>query len=139
MCIYTEFREKQEVEISNFPICWAFNEDQLKEAMLKLNVTDRKELATIGAGSVLLKNKVNDWYKLQFKQSEDLNKQLKESDDFAYCLFSYELRNHEFVYTNDLDDFLESIGLNSEKIKNNERLFNIFLKAKKEYLNKMDY
>jgi len=139
MCIYTEFKEKQQNEISKFPIQWAFSENQLKEAMLKLNVNSREDLATIGAGSVLKKEDVNKWFELMNKQNIEKNDLIKTNDTFVYEMFKYELNNYEYAYTQDLTEMFEHIGLDYEKVMNNERLVNILSKAKEEYLNKMDY
>jgi len=137
--IYIEFKEKQQNEINKFPIQWAFSEGQLKEAMIKLNVNNREELATIGAGSVLKKDDVNKWFELMNKQNIDKNNLIKENDTFVYEMFKYELNNYEYAYTQDLTEIFENIGLDYKKVMNNERLTNILNKAKEEYLNKIDY
>ena len=53
---------------------------------------------------------------------------------FAYDALFYEMNNHEYYYTYDITDTLQSLGLSFEDIEKNAYLKLAYLRAKKDYL-----
>ncbi len=51
---------------------------------------------------------------------------------FVYEMFLYEMDNHEYGYTGDLEDTLEALGMTIEEIDGSEKLKAGLEKAKKE-------
>jgi len=48
---------------------------------------------------------------------------------FVFDMFNYELTNHEYGYTHEVDDTLEALNLTAKGIKNNPKLFSGLQKA----------
>lgn len=49
-------------------------------------------------------------------------------------MFCYELANHEYGYTYDLDPTLDALGLTIEEVRQNERLLHGLEEARKEVM-----
>lgn len=131
---YVEIKNKWQEEINKFPIFWAFNEEQLQNIMKKLNVTDKEDLRTIGGGSVLKKEDTKKWYQLMIKQRNEMEELIKKDDEFVKEMFEYELANYEYAYNQDIDEILENLGLNKDKLFKEKRIYNIFKEVEKKYL-----
>lgn len=75
-------------------------------------------------------------FEIYKKERERLDKefeQLEKDDDFLFGAIKYELRNHEACYDYNFDVF-EFLG-----IEKNERNFEIYKKAREEYLKSVEY
>lgn len=131
---YIEIKNKWQEEINEFPIFWAFNEEQLQNIMKKLNVTDKEDLRTIGNGSVLKKEDTIKWYQLMIKQRNEMEELIKKDDEFVKGMFEYELANYEYAYNQDIGEILENLGLNKDKLFKEKRIYNIFKEVEKKYL-----
>ena len=55
-------------------------------------------------------------------------------DGFIFDMFVYELANHEYCITYDLEDTLDALGLTAEQINADKRLTHGLNKAIKHYL-----
>ena len=72
------------------------------------------------------------------RHSEELNSKINDeqtSDKFIYEMFLYELENHEYGYTCEIDSTLDSLGFSIEDINNNTRLKNGLDKAIETIMN----
>lgn len=58
----------------------------------------------------------------------------KTGEGFIKEMFKYELANHEYCITYELDDTLDALGLTIEEINNNQALKHGLELARKEYL-----
>lgn len=130
---YQEFRKKQQTDISNFPMFFAFSDKQLKEGLEKLGNPPTSEMVSIGAGGFMLKkDKPN--FDAMFKRHEtELNENMK-NPDFAYSAFDYELANHEYCITCDNTDALETLNLTYDDVLKNPVLFDALNKAQQNNL-----
>lgn len=134
---YEEYKNNNKDATKSIPWEFAFSNEQFREILKKWNLTESKEdlnkIASIGYGGYMLKK---DLPKLKIlKDLENAEKNLMKNDDeFCYTAFLYELANHEFGYTLDPTETLESLSLTVEEVKNDERLKTLFIKAKREYL-----
>lgn len=131
---YIEIKNKWQEEINKFPIFWAFNEEQLQNIMKKLNITDKEDLRTIGGGSVLKKEDTIKWYQLMIKQRNEMEELIKKDDEFVKEMFEYELANYEYAYNQDIDEILENLGLNKDKLFKEKKIYDIFKEVEKKYL-----
>ena len=127
---YIEFKEKQSKILNNFPQFFAFSNEQFKEGLKKLNVTEKDILST-GYGGFIKKTDKENYLKM-FKDSDKSLKELFKDDDFLYNAFKYELGNHEFIITYDFEDTLSVLGFEYNKLT--ERELNILEKAKSDYI-----
>lgn len=113
----------------------AFSENDFKEGLKKYNVTE-KDLISFGNGCFLIK-KYKKGYEEYIKQQNDiLNKSIAadtKGNGFIKSMFTYELANNEYRYTENLKATLDSLGLSYEQIENNAALKNGLNLALKRY------
>jgi len=56
-------------------------------------------------------------------------KEAMQNENFVYDMFDYELGNHEYNYTQDITDTLDSLGLTYEEVEGNELLLKCLKRA----------
>lgn len=132
---YNQLKERHQREVNKFPIGFAFSKKQFKEQMEKLGLTetDTDKVVNIGSGGFILKTDVSRFIEM-FEQHAKEMKEAMLDDKFLYQAFRYELANHEYAYTHDPDNTLQSLGLSIEEVKNDPRMFKIFKNAKRDYI-----
>jgi len=124
---YIELKKRQEKEFNNFPMIWAFSKEQLKKGLEKFGLTleDKNKLYSFGGGGFYLKTdskKLRDLsvkHKKEFKQAIEND---KTGEDFIFEMFKYELSNHEYLVTGDIEDTLDALCLSADDIEKNENL-----------------
>lgn len=127
MMMYREFKEMKQKEFNALPTMFAFSMKQLEEQLNKFGAT-KDEIVSLGAGMFMRKKDVyllDSWE----ARTEAMEKELMKNDDFVLDAFLYELRNHEYIITYDVDDTLEVFGLDRESVRNDKRLLSILNKA----------
>ena len=136
---YVEMKERHQKEVDNFPMKFAFSDEQFKKAMEELGLTenDLDKIVGIGAGGFIRKTDVNDYKEMgerQYKEFREAIEKDKVGDGFIKEMFLYELANHEYIITREIDDTLDALGLTDNDIRNNNNLRTGLLLAEKEYL-----
>ena len=137
----TELKRKQQEEVNNFPMFFAFNKEQLTEGLKKFNVAENEmnKLVSIGAGGFILKSDVkafNDMFrrhKAELKTARQIDKD-KDGTGFIYDMFLSELNNHEYGYTHDETDAIEALGFTFKEINSDKKLLAGLNKAKQDIL-----
>ena len=128
---YVELKEKHQKEFNEFPMFFAFSNEQFEEGMksfgLQLNELDKiyKMGSTGGYYKREDSSKLNEMLIRQDNEVEEARK----DNEYLFQMFKYELSNHEYGYTGDLEETLEALGLTIEKINNDEKLLNALNKA----------
>ena len=56
MSKYSAFKKSKQQKVDEFPMIFAFSQEQLEEGKARLGVTDNKELLSIGAGGFIRKS-----------------------------------------------------------------------------------
>ncbi len=141
---YKTLKEKHKKEVNSFPMVFAFNNDQFKEGMEKLGLTekDTNKVVSIGAGGFIRKDDVKA-YKEMFKRMDEEIQSAIDSDTtgegFIKDMFYYELANHEYGYSQDLTDTLNALNLTMEDINNNPALLTGLKLAEKECLSNIEW
>ena len=135
---YQELKDKHQKEFNEFPIGFAFSDEQFKEQMEKLGLTadDEDKIVGIGAGGFIRKDdvdKFNDMNARHRAEEEEAIKNDTTGEGYIKDMFDYELANHEYGYTYDLTDTLASLGLSMEDINKDKRLQNGLNLALKRY------
>jgi hypothetical protein len=125
---YSELKAQQQKAINDFPIFFAFNNEQLETGLKKLNTT-KEEIRSIGSGGFVRKTDQEALVKLSMEQHNAINNAMLD-DDFLISAITYELGNHEFCITYDPTDTIEALGLDLT----DARVRSCFKKARKEYL-----
>ena len=74
------------------------------------------------------------WEKDSLRNFGEAIEEDKVGDGFIKEMFLYELANHEYIITREIDDTLDALGLTDNDIRNNNNLRTGLLLAEKEYL-----
>ena len=135
---YKNIRDRQQKEYNEFSkdkVFYAFNEKQFNEGLKKLKA-NKKELVQFISGGFIKKTDLKDLKELLKGHSQEIEDYItldKTGNEFIYQMFKYELRNHEYNITHDLEDTLKSLNITGEEIELKENLKQGLLKAIKEY------
>lgn len=125
---YEKLKEKHSKEFNKFPIKFAFSESQFKETMKDLGLTekDTDKITGIGIGGGFIRKSdvqaFNEMNKRHRQEEKDAIKNDLTGEGYIKDMFEYELANHEYGYTNNIDDTLIALGLTIDNINNDERL-----------------
>jgi len=125
---YLELQNKHKKDISNFPMIFAFSEEQLKEGLKKLGVTKDKVVSVYG-GAIIRATDKDKYLAMNIRHDRE-HKEMMNDKNYVYNMFKYELANHEYSYTLDDTDTLRSLGLTKEQVNNNLLLREQLEKAK---------
>ena len=125
--MYREFKEMKQKEFNALPTMFAFSKNQLEEQMEKLG-TNKSEIVNLGYGMFM---REKDLYLLDAFEGkyEAMEKELMKNDDYLLDAFLYELRNHEYIVTYEVEDALDVFGLTVEDVKNDKRMLIAINKA----------
>lgn len=132
---YRLMRERHQERMNAFPIAFAFDNDQFTEAMRKLdlNPTDTDKVYSIGGGGIIRKSDDKAFGDMLKDFENEANEAIDADttgDGFIFDMFTYELANHEYSYTGDVEPALNVIGLTLEEVESDEKLARSFKKAK---------
>ena len=127
MMMYREFKEMKQKEFNALPTMFAFSMKQLEEQMKQYNAT-KEEIVSLGAGMFMRKQDVfllDSWE----AKMEAMQNELMKNDEFVLSAFLYELRNHEYIITYEVEDALEALDLSVDIVKQDKRLLKLINKA----------
>ena len=135
---YQILKEKQQKEFNAFPMGAAFNKTQFAEMMQKWGLlpTDTDKIVSIGSGCFIRKTDREALKELIERLDTEQQKAIADDttgDGFIFDMFLYELGNHEYCITHDLEDTLDAVGLSIEEINADSRLLHGLNKAIKVY------
>lgn len=128
---YKELRERTQEEFNKLPIYFAFDDEQYKRLLSKLDLTDEEArngaLMSLPSGGII-RSSDKDLVIGTFKRFWDAkNEAIKEDltgNGFIYQMFLYELQNHEFIITQDPEETLSTLGITEEQLNENPALKN---------------
>lgn len=134
---YRELKEKQGKEINEFPMIFAFSKKQFAEGMAKLGLKENEtnKILSIGNGGYIRKSDEKSLDDMLARHKEEFKKAINEDltgEGFIYHMFNYELGNHEYCITWELDETLDALGLTIEEINSNKNLLHGLKKAIEE-------
>lgn len=135
---YRELRERQQKEFNELPLGFAFSDEQFNEMMRKWGLDPEKDLDKIcrigGSGFIQKKDRTHfrEVVKRQDAEMETAKASDKDGTGFLYQMFLFELDNHEYGYTGEYEDTLESLGLTMKDVHKSVRLTKALKKAAKE-------
>ena len=135
MKAYQQLKAEQQKEFNDFPCFFAFNERQFKEGKEKLGVKEDEELCSTGVGMIIRKEDVERLKAMTEGFSTALATNL-EDEVFLFDAVSYEIANHEYVITGDLDESLDILGLQYDKLTKEQRA--VISKAVSSYMEAAD-
>ena len=133
---YDEVKNRHQKRVNDFPLGFAFSNEQFKNMMEKWGLTenDTDKIVSIDGGGFLRKTDIEEYNKMW--TDKDLIEQDKTGDGYIKDMFVSELENHEYGYTYELDDTLNALELTREQIANSPSLSHGLELAKKGILDK---
>ena len=136
---YEQLKRKQEQEMNAFPLGAAFSNKQFEEMMAKwgLTVNDTDKIYSIGAGCYIRKSDHQHFHDMlnRFEQErKDAIAADTTGNGYIYQMFLYELANHEYCITYDLEETFDALGLTADEVNADKRLLHGLNKAVKTYL-----
>ena len=144
---YEEIKNKHQKRVNDFPLGFAFSNEQFKNMMEKWGLTenDTDKIVSIDGGGFLRKTDIEEYNKMWTeirKEHKDLIEQDKTGEGYIKDMFTYELENHEYCITYDLEDTLDALELTYDEVMNSPNLKYGLKLARKEILekeNEQDY
>jgi len=134
---YYELKSKIQKEFDEFPFGFAFSNEQFEKMKEELGVKDNSELISIGAGGYIRKTDEKALDELINGKEKRIKKEIEKDltgEGFIKDMFLYELANHEYCITYELDDTLDALDLTYEEVMKDPRLKLGLQLAKQEYL-----
>ena len=126
---YKQMKDRHQAEINALPLAFAFSAEQLKEKLTAWNITEEEAIAgaitPIAHGGYIRttdKELVNDTFKRIREETAAAIEADTTGTGFIYQMFVYELNNHEFSYTQEIDDTLTDLGFTEADINSNSAL-----------------
>ncbi len=122
-------KQRQQKEIDEFPCFFAFSDEQFDKGMEKFGLKP-DETEAICRGPIpamfLRKDDVQPFIDMMNRFSKEMDAAIAGDDGapggFICEMFRYELDNHEFGYTGELEDTIDALGLSYEEIDADESL-----------------
>ena len=113
---YTNIKTKHQKEVNEFQgIFFAFSNEQFTKGIAKLNLPKGEKVVSIGGGGYIRKTKVDDFISMLERHKAE-RKQIKRDRKLLLDSLIYELNNHEYGYTGDVQPALEALDLKLEDI-----------------------
>ena len=133
---YRKLKDRQQEEVNNFPLGFAFSEKQFDEMMTNRGFDPKKDLWKISrlpiGGGFIRKSDIPAFRSMMERHRAETQEAIDKDPDgkgFIYDMFRYELDNHEYGYTGDAEEALSCLGYTLEEIENDKRLKAGFKKA----------
>ena len=137
--LYAQQKNRHQKEMDAFPLGACFSNEQFDQMMRNwgLSPEGTDKICSVGGGCYVRKSDCAAFYEmlnLFKKEREEAIAADKTGDGFIYHMFLYELANHEYCITFDLEETLDALDLTMEQINADKRLLHGLQKAEKEYL-----
>ena len=137
---YVEMKNRHQERINALPLMFAFSEKQFKEGVERWDLTenDTDKIYKLGSTGGFYQRKDSTLIFSTFEQNEkEMTEAIRADPDgtgFIRDMFLYELANHEYCITYDLEPTLAALNLSEDDVLNDERLMNGLKLAVAEYL-----
>ena len=131
---YLDLQKRHQKELEEFPIAYAFNDEQLKEALDKLGATKEECVTVFGHGDIVKRENAKALVALLENQREEMLQRIRDDDKFAEAAFRYEMDNHEYAinWSGD-EDVLACFGITFQHI-NRWGLQHAWLTARRKHM-----
>jgi hypothetical protein len=115
---YLDLQKKHQEELSNFPIAYAFSDQQLVEALQKLGAKSKDECVTVfGHGDIVKRENAKPFLDMLKRHTQEVKEAMKDKE-FAEAAFRYEMDNHEYAinWSGD-EDVLNCFGMDFDDLR----------------------
>ena len=128
---YVELKQKHQAEVNDFPMVFAFSNEQFAEAMAKLGLQedDLDKVYKFGDTGGIYRREDAERLHSMFRRHDAEMAEAMQEPAFALEAFDYELSNHEFCITGSVEDTLAALGLSDADIDANSVLKEALQKA----------
>ena len=131
---YRALRERWQKMYNDFPMGFAFSEEQLEEQKKKLGIKSNDEILGIGVGGGFIKKSDKEAFDKMIKQVHDEEVKARDDDEYLYQMFVYEMGNCEYQLSGDTEYVLE-MGCNMKLSDlKDDRIFGIWKRAKHDFI-----
>ena len=93
---YLDLKTRHEKEVSEYPIAYAFNEEQLERALEKLGATKEECVTVFGHGDIVKRENAKPFIAMLERHTEEIKQKLIDDVEFAEAAFLEEMDNHEY-------------------------------------------
>lgn len=109
---YLDLKKQHEKELNEFPIAYAFNDEQLARALEKLGATKEECVTVFGHGDIVKRENAKAFIDMLERHTEEIKQKLIDDVEFAEAAFLYEMDNHEYCinWSGD-EDVLAAFGI----------------------------
>lgn len=132
---YTQLNKKHQDEVNAFPYGFAFNKEQLIKMKEDLPLSKGEKYIDLGMGSFVRESDYPALDKMMGRHKDEFDSAIANDttgDGFIFQMFNYELANHEFGYTGDIEPTLDALGLTEKEILASTALSNGLRKASRK-------
>lgn len=130
---YLELQKKQRKDLEEFPIAYAFNEEQLEQALIKLGAKKEECVTLWNCGDIMKKTDVPAFKEMMKRHREEIFELLKDKQA-AEEAFLYEMDNHEYAinWSGD-DDVMACFNIDHDKL-DEMGLREAYLRARRKHM-----
>ena len=136
---YNILKTRHEKEFDELPIHFAFGDEQYKKMLNKLNVKKEQIVKVSKAGGYMLRDDFSKYKEMSERHYNEIHDEIKNDKDgsgFIKDMFYSELCNHEYGYTMDEEETLESLSISYNDLKENINLQQGLELAKQKFIEK---
>ena len=123
---YTQMKKRHQKEVWAFPHFFALSNQSFEKGMKELGLAPSESDKVFGSNGGY--NRCSDAAALQ-EMFERHHREMQEAiaadstgEGFIYQMFRCELANHEYGFTEELDDTLDALGITDEDIDSSQQL-----------------
>ena len=136
---YANLKQRQQREFNDFPMQYAFSNQQFAEGMaaLGLQPTDTDKIYKAPGGGFYRREDGPRLKEMMGRFDRELQEAIagdKTGKGFIYEMFLYELGNHEYGVTMDISETLDALDYTPESIQADPRLSRGLEKARRKIL-----
>jgi hypothetical protein len=137
---YQKMKNEHQKRVNALPIKFAFSTQQFREAMegWGLTVDDTDKIYKLGSTGGFYRREDSQLIFSTLEQNaQEMEAAIaadKDGTGFIKDMFRYELANHEYCITYDLEPTLDALNLTEDEVLDNPALKNGLILARREYL-----
>ena len=135
MNLYLTLKAKHQKEVADFPMFFAFSDEQFTEGMKKLGLAPDSfsEICRLnGTGGYYRRtdsDKLHEMFDRHERERNDAIENNTTGDRYIFDMFYCELSNHEYCLTYDITETLDVLGMTIDEVNSNKKLLRGLNKA----------
>ena len=124
---YTALESKHSKEVNEFPMAFAFDMKQFEEGMreLGLDPSDTDKVCRFDGGGFVRRSDADRFREMFARHAKERKEAIDgdpTGDGYIYGMFYCQLNNHEYTYTYDPEDTLDSLKLSWDDVNEAPKL-----------------